>query len=47
MEDVVAQLKEAAAGMTEDEIAAELAQCPNVPADKAPALAAWIASLNA
>lgn len=33
--------------MTEQEIAAELANCPNVPADKAPVLAAWIASLVA
>ena len=47
MEDVIAQLKEAADGMTEDEVSAALAQCPNAPADKVPALAAWIASLNA
>ncbi len=47
MEDVVAQLKEAADGMTPEEISSALSACPNVPADKVDALASWIASLNA
>lgn len=47
MEDVIAQLKEASVGMDEAAITEALSACPTVPVDKVPALAAWIASLNA
>lgn len=47
MEDVVAQLKEASAGMDEADITAALTACPTVPPEKVAALCAWICSLNA
>lgn len=47
MEDVVASLKEASAGMTSDEISAALTACPTVPPEKVATLTAWIVSLNA
>lgn len=47
MEELIAQLKESVAGMSEEEIAFALADCQNVPIDKVDVLASWLATLNA
>jgi hypothetical protein len=47
MEDLIAQLKEASAGMSEEEIALALGECQTVPLDKVDVLASWLSTLNA
>lgn len=47
MDEIIEQLTESCAGLTPEEILAQVEQCPNVPPEKAPIVAAWLASLSA